>query len=347
MTAETPTQTHSTGAQLPEGYTSRAATLNDAEAVARVYTAAYHARGEHETFTADYFNTDWQEPTFNIETDSQVFFNPQGDMVGCITVWDRVNPMHPWMDWEVMPDDTQWQVSRMALDWGEQRAAQAMARCAPEERFAPVTGMDAGAPEQVQFMEERGYQIVRYFYRMGITMTEAPTVLAMPNGFTLRPFYYPDELETLVAAKDDLWQDHYGYIKRPLEEVIADWRHSIENDKKFDPKMWYVAIDDATGAIAAMVLCRPEDYTNAHEGYIQIVGVGRAYRKQGLAQAMMTHAFAEFWQRGQKTVCLGVDASSPTGATRLYERVGMSPVRRFIRMEKEMRPGIERMNTGN
>ncbi len=178
-------------------------------------------------------------------------------------------------------------------------------------------------------------------------MTEAPTVLDLPEGFTLRSFDYPAELETLIAAKDDMWQDHYGYIKRPLADIVADWRHGIENDQKFDPTMWYVATDNASGEIAGLVLARIEDFTNEHEGYIQIVGVGRAYRKKGLAQAMLTHAFADYWQRGQKTVCLGVDASSPTGATRLYERVGMSRVRRFIRMEKEVRPGVERMNTGD
>ncbi len=73
----------------------------------------------------------------------------------------------------------------------------------------------------------------------------------------------------------------------------------------------------------------------------------RAYRKKGLAQAMLTHAFAEFWKRDQKTVGLGEDASSPTGATRLYERVGMTVAERYVRMEKEMRPGVERMNTAS
>jgi len=348
MTAETPTQLTSAGTSLPDGYTHRAATLQDVEAAAHLYTAAYHARGEHETFTAEYLRTDWQEPTFNIETDSQVFFNAQGALAGFIAVWDKMNPAHPWMDWEVMPGNDHWQsLSRAVLAWGEQRAAHAIAHCQPDERFAPVTGIDAESPEQVNFMESLGYQTVRYFYRMGITMTEAPTVLDLPDGFTLRSFDYPSELETLITAKDDMWQDHYGYIKRPLADIVTDWKHGIESDNKFDPAMWYVATDNATGEIAGLVLARIEDYTNEQEGYIQIVGVRRAYRKRGLAQAMLTHAFADYWQRGQKTVCLGVDASSPTGATRLYERVGMSPMRRFIRMEKEVRPGVERMNTGD
>lgn len=348
MTAETPTQLNAAGALLPDGYTHRAASFEDADVVAQLFNAAHHARGEHVTYTADYFRLDWKEPSFDFATAAEAFFNPQGEMVGFITVWDKMNPSHPWMDWEALPSDPQFQqVARAMLAWGEQRSLQALANCQPDERFAPVTGIDGESPELINFIESLGYQPVRYFYRMGITMTEAPTILDLPDGFTLRTFDYPTELETLIAAKDDMWQDHYGYIKRPLADLVADWKHELENDKTFDPTMWYVATDNATGEIAGIVLGRPEDYNNPREGYIQIVGVRRAYRKKGLAQAMLTRAFADYWQRGQKTVCLGVDASSPTGATRLYERVGMQPVRRMIRMEKELRSGIERMNTGD
>jgi mycothiol synthase len=36
-----------------------------------------------------------------------------------------------------------------------------------------------------------------------------------------------------------------------------------------------------------------------------------------------THSFREFHRRGQRRVGLGVDAENPTGATKLYESVGM------------------------
>jgi len=38
-------------------------------------------------------------------------------------------------------------------------------------------------------------------------------------------------------------------------------------------------------------------------------------------------------------VGLGVDAGSLTGATRLYERAGMRPIRQFDTYELELRPG--------
>ena len=49
----------------------------------------------------------------------------------------------------------------------------------------------------------------------------------------------------------------------------------------------------------------------------------------------------EFYKRGEKVIGLGVDASNPTGATRLYERAGMHVASEFVIYEKEYRPGKE------
>ncbi len=49
---------------------------------------------------------------------------------------------------------------------------------------------------------------------------------------------------------------------------------------------------------------------------------------RGLAMALLQHAFAATHTIGKRSVSLAVDASSPTGAVRLYEL--------------ELRPGIDR-----
>jgi hypothetical protein len=42
-----------------------------------------------------------------------------------------------------------------------------------------------------------------------------------------------------------------------------------------------------------------------------------------------------------KTIGLGVDAQNPTGATRLYQKVGMRAVSEFAVYEKQLRAGRE------
>lgn len=57
-----------------------------------------------------------------------------------------------------------------------------------------------------------------------------------------------------------------------------------------------------------------------------------------MGQALLLTGFEELRRRGVPRVELGVDAESPTGATRLYERAGMRVVQRSEQWVKELRP---------
>jgi GNAT superfamily N-acetyltransferase len=69
--------------------------------------------------------------------------------------------------------------------------------------------------------------------------------------------------------------------------------------------------------------------------------VRRPWRHRGLARAILLASLGEFWRRGRPTVALGVDAQSLTGATRLYESVGMSVRERHDQVTKLLRDGTD------
>ena len=50
---------------------------------------------------------------------------------------------------------------------------------------------------------------------------------------------------------------------------------------------------------------------------------------------------AEFYKRGTTTIGLGVDAQNPTGATRLYQKVGMHAVSEFVFTKKNCAPAVK------
>jgi mycothiol synthase len=52
--------------------------------------------------------------------------------------------------------------------------------------------------------------------------------------------------------------------------------------------------------------------------------------------ALLGESFRRFWQRGERSVGLGVDAASDTGAFRLYERAGMAPALGWVTYEKQL-----------
>jgi mycothiol synthase len=69
---------------------------------------------------------------------------------------------------------------------------------------------------------------------------------------------------------------------------------------------------------------------------VQVVFTRRPWRKLGVGAALLRDAFGRFWERGERSVGLGVDAANDTGAFRLYERAGMMPVLGWVLYEKDL-----------
>ena len=107
------------------------------------------------------------------------------------------------------------------------------------------------------------------------------------------------------------------------EEVppFARWHPWMTNDPGFDPGVWFLAEQEQ--ALAGVCLCW-------REGWVKDLAVAPPFRGRGIGEALLRHAFSAFHDRGIETVGLKVDADNPTGAVRLYERVGMTRERRYL-----------------
>jgi mycothiol synthase len=130
---------------------------------------------------------------------------------------------------------------------------------------------------------------------------------------------------------EEAFADHWGHVPRSFET----WSHRTFNSPGFDPSLYFLAWQDNQPAAGLMCKHRGE------MAWVGTLGVRRPWRKRGLGLALMRHAFREFYHRGDTHIGLGVDASNPTGATRLYERAGMHVAREYVLYEKELRPGRE------
>ena len=72
-------------------------------------------------------------------------------------------------------------------------------------------------------------------------------------------------------------------------------------------------------------------------GYIELLGVVREERRHGIGEALLRSGFQAFAARGREGALLIVDSESTTGATRLYERAGMTARPRFASWAKRLR----------
>ena len=156
----------------------------------------------------------------------------------------------------------------------------------------------------------RGYREVRRFYEMAIELQGEPVVPVLPAPLVLEAFGEEDAAR-FHAAMIESFQDHWDWHGTSFEEW---WELRRDNDQS----LWFLVRDG--DELAAVV----RNEARKASGYVGLLGVRRPWRGRGLGKALLHRTFAEFWRRGLTRVSLGVDAESPTGATKLYERVGMT-----------------------
>lgn len=324
---------------LPEGFTARGATLADAENAVEMFNLwMRQLTGENDIADANVLREDWTSPGFNPDEDIRLVLSPTGELVGYIEVWTTAKPpVHPWIWGRVHPDFGGLGIGTSLLEWAEERACRVLPDLEPDLRFAPRIGVPRAAVESKRLFEARGFQYIRSFYEMRIEMNDAPPAPEWSRGIALKTGSH-EELPAIYRAFKESFRDHFGYVEEPYEEGLARFTHFMTSEGN-DPSMWFLAMDG--GEIAGLSLCRPKSDSDPGMGWVNTLGVRRAWRKRGVGLALLRHSFGEFYRRGIRKAGLGVDAESLTGALRLYEKAGMSVHLTFDSYEKTIRGGRE------
>jgi GNAT superfamily N-acetyltransferase len=168
-----------------------------------------------------------------------------------------------------------------------------------------------------------GYREVRRFYDMAIEL-EAPPPQPAVAVETVREGEERAFHDALEEAFRDHWEHHPG--------TFEEWFARQTESPNYDPSLWFL-IREGDEIVAAS----RNEANRSGGGYVAALGVRRPWRGKGYAKALLLHTFREFYERGLRRVTLGVDAQNPTGATQLYERVGMEPELEFVVYEKGIR----------
>ncbi len=153
-----------------------------------------------------------------------------------------------------------------------------------------------------------GYREVRRFWEMAIDLEREPAAPAIAIE-TFRE----EEAAAFHAAAEEAFEDHW----EPQAEPFETWWSRQRARSNYDPSLWFVVRDGEE----VVAIARNEQRVNG--GYVGSLGVRRAWRGRGYGRALLLHTFREFRRRGLTRATLGVDAANPTGATQLYESVGM------------------------
>ena len=162
------------------------------------------------------------------------------------------------------------------------------------------------------------------------TFSQADLEDEWSDGLRVVPFDPEHDALEFHAAHQEAFADHWDYTPRAFES----WSESHLASERFDPTLWCVV--RAGDEIAAGTICTGDTYGG---GWVHVLFTRRPWRKQGVGTALLGDSFGRFWERGEHSVGLSVDAANDTGAFRLYERAGMRPVLGWVVYEKRLGDG--------
>lgn len=331
--------------QLPAGYNHRPAALSDLQGVVDVFNACTIATTGVQDTTTEELRAEWATPDFSLDASTQVVLASDGTIAAYMEVYDVRNPpVHPVFYGMVHPEHTRRGIGTQLMLWGLDRVREGFSRVEPGIRIAAHASCVENDAATIQLYRDFGFRHIRTFYLMNIAFNEDPLQPSWKNGVQLHHYRHPEDMQAVFQAEREAFRDHWGYTETPLEEDFARWRHHNIESPFFHPRLWFVAKQG--DQVVGVVRCLEESYEDPGYGWVRSLSVRRHWRKQGIGLALLQHAFTVLHAIGKVGAGLGVDSTSPTGATQLYTRAGMNVKRIYPTYELELRPGRELSNAG-
>lgn len=316
----------------------RPATMDDIESAVELFNiCSQNMIGESEHSLPD-LRAEWTLPEFDLDSATRMVFSSDGSAIAYIEVWDIDDPpVRNWVWGLVHPEYENRGLGTYLMEWAENRVRSVLTRTPSDLRVTMESGTHSHFEPALRLLEAQNMREIRSFHRMVIELQEMPPEPLWSEGITMRTMKGLDEVRAVVWAIEDAFRDHWGYVEQPFEKEFQRWLHFMKNDELYDPTLWFLAMDG--DEIVGISGCKEKSNVDPDMAWVKVLGVRRPWRRRGIALALLHHTFREFYSRGKQRVGLGVDGSSLTGATRLYEKAGMKSVRQFTTFEKEIRPG--------
>lgn len=269
--------------------------------------------------TAEDLRTWLTTPYVEVERDIRVL-ERDGRLVGYADADPtRDEPPIWWCDVKVDPGIDAGVAVAELVAWLEERALEGRLRVWTSETDLRI----------IDAFSALGFEPIRHSYRMEIDLAGDHREPVWPNGVAVRTATVDDH-RPVHAAAAEVWQD----TNDPIDETYEEWAHWHVEPESYDPSLWFLAFAD--DELAGFSICR-QDPVDPKAGYVAMLGVRRPWRRQGLGEALLLRSFQAFREKGFTRGTLGVDASSVTGATRLYERADMSVYRDTVFLERPVR----------
>ena len=302
-------------------YTFREPTERDFGAVVAVLLAEQRADEVEPTIDAHFLRQVWSRPGFDLAADAWVATDGAGTVVAygqvgrgdgdVIGSWGVVHPEHRGRG-----------IGSALLDRIEARATTMLAGITSPRFRQSIYAADRGRRGDAlgpRLSTDPPFLAHADRHRWtGRARTGARRNLDRGHRATRRPPGGPRDRRAAFA-------DDPGENTGPFDQ----WAAELTTGPAYDPTLWLLARDQGV-PVGALTASAGDDV-----GWVDYLAVLDSHRGRGVGSALLRRAFATFADRGLARVRLNVDAENVTGATAVYERVGMRVVNRWDLWERQ------------
>ncbi len=229
----------------------------------------------------------------------------------------------------VHPDWRGQGIGRSLMNWQSEQIAELHERTGSDTAWTVRGGALRRDIAAERLYRRFGFTPIRYWFGMEASLKPGTCgVGAYPNGIRVETAAGVDPA-ALHQAHQESFAHHYGFEPQDL----AQWRRNTLDSNRVRPELSRIAY--AGEEIAAFALCCDE--TTGDSIYVNVVGTRPVWRGRGLASALLSDVLAAGRAGGKSSARLNVDASNPTGAVAIYQRIGFDVVSEFVSYARNLR----------
>jgi mycothiol synthase len=209
---------------------------------------------------------------------------------------------------------------------------EAVVEAAPQRERRLESWAFESQARRVRLLESEGFTVVRWFFEMLRPNLDDIAELPMPEGLEIRPVVQ-DDYRTIWAADIEAFRDHWG----ANDEGESTFQHFFSGPD-FRPELWRVAWegDQVAGVVMNRIMTTFNEESGQRRGELAGVSVRRAWRRRGLARALVADSLRALRDDGMTSAVLGVDAENPTGALGVYEANGFEVHRKGLNLRRPL-----------
>lgn len=314
--------------------TWRAATEADIDGILDLDRASAAVDHPHYQLTRDEVAEDFEASWIDPERDTILATDPDGQMLAygvSILSPSRVTIARSYTGGSVRPSHRRRGIGSQVIDWLDARGRQHLASLDDDMPGWLMFYLDERQQDAAALLTARGYTIARYFLELRRDLSQPIEPRPLPDGVRLVP-YTAEWSERTRDASNDAFRDHWG--SQPSTE--EGWRMQREMDVA-RPDLSFLAVgvnDEGVEEVAGYVLAsvRPDDFDGQGftSSYVDLVGTRRAWRRRGIAPALLTAHLEATKRDGLEKAVLDVDAENPSGALGFYESLGFAESNRTV-----------------